>query len=94
MVAVGAMAMSSELRSPWVAMRSRTCCQRSGSVGSTPHRSNCRSPGCGAGVGERLVGARRLGELGRRPQRVEVDLLADALGRLAARGRVERDTRA
>ena len=44
MVAVGAMAMSSELRSPWVAMRSRRSSQRASSVTPTPHRSICSFP--------------------------------------------------
>ena len=44
MVAVGAIAMSNELRNPCVATRSRNVAHRCGSVGVTPHRSNCNLP--------------------------------------------------
>ena len=43
-LAVGAMAMRSELRSPCFLIRSRSAFQRSGLVGVTPQRSNCRIP--------------------------------------------------
>ena len=44
MVAVGAMAMSSELRRPPVLMRSRSAFQRAVSSGVMPQASNCNSP--------------------------------------------------
>ena len=43
-MAVGAMASSSELRSPNSAMRARSACQRSGSDGVTPQCSGCKRP--------------------------------------------------
>jgi hypothetical protein len=43
-VAVGAMAISSELRSPWILMRSRSFSQRAVSFGVTPQRLNWNSP--------------------------------------------------
>ena len=43
-VAVGAMAQRSELRSPCLAMSARKKFQRSGSSGVTPQASNCSSP--------------------------------------------------
>ena len=90
MVAVGAIAMSSELRSPFSLMAVRTASQRSVWVGVTPQRSGCRSPraarvwsyaGCGTVLG---------GQLGGPLQGREVDLLGDPGRQLLRLGGVER----
>ena len=66
------------------AMRSRRAPSAPGRSACTPHRSNCSLP-CAARVSANAsCGPCCLGQLGRGPQRVEVDLLADP--RATARG--------
>ena len=85
MVAVGAMAISSELRRPVAATRARSAVQRSVSSGevAAPHRSGCSAPSAARRVGVRGVRAELLGEGRGGLERGEVDLLGDPGGQLA-----------
>src|SRR6202022_884287 len=88
-VAVGAMAQRSELRSPCLAMCARNGFQRSASSGVTPPAPNCSLPRAGRLV-EGRVSALLLGELRRGGERVEIDLFRNALREHPRFRRVER----